>query len=58
MKVAFDEEVSSQKAEEFTETVLSLRWPETHPHILFAFSAFLPTAVSNVSTKHKYGTMR
>lgn len=61
MKVAFDEEVSSEKAEEFLQTLASLRWPPTLPHTLFAYSAassILSSTFARTSTKHKYGTIR
>uniref|UniRef100_A0A915AWS5 Myotubularin-related protein 5 n=1 Tax=Parascaris univalens TaxID=6257 RepID=A0A915AWS5_PARUN len=61
MKVAFDEEVSSEKAEEFLQTLASLRWPPTLPHTLFAYStasSILSSTFARTSTKHKYGTIR
>ncbi|VDK42813.1 unnamed protein product [Anisakis simplex] len=61
MKVAFDEEVSSEKADEFIETLLSLRWPSQLPHTLFAYSqaaSLLNSSLVATNNKHKYGTIR
>lgn len=61
MKFAFDEEVPSEKAEEFMEALSSLRWASVLPHTLFAYSAassVLSSTLGNVASKHKYGTMK
>nr|CDQ04452.1 BMA-MTM-5, isoform h [Brugia malayi] len=61
MKFAFDEEVPSEKAEEFMEALSSLRWPSVLPHTLFAYSAassVLSSTLGGITSKHKYGTMK
>lgn len=61
MKFAFDEEVSSEKAEEFMEALSGLRWPSALPHTLFAYSAasaVLSSTLGSITSKHKYGTMK
>uniref|UniRef100_A0A8R1TTB5 Myotubularin-related protein 5 n=1 Tax=Onchocerca volvulus TaxID=6282 RepID=A0A8R1TTB5_ONCVO len=61
MKFAFDEEVPSEKAEEFMETLSSLRWASVLPHTLFAYSAassVLSSTLGGITSKHKYGTMK
>lgn len=60
MKIAFDEEVTSEKAEEFIDTLSGLRWSSALRHSLFAYSA-APSSLSSAlgnSSKHKYGTMK
>lgn len=61
MKFAFDEEVPSEKAEEFMEALSSLRWASVLPHTLFAYSAassVLSSTLGGITSKHKYGTMK
>ncbi|MFH4981864.1 hypothetical protein AB6A40_008573 [Gnathostoma spinigerum] len=61
MKIAFDEEVSSVKAEEFIQTLMTLRWPVSLPHTMFAFSAassLLSSTLATSNSKHKYQTMK
>lgn len=61
MKVAFDEEVPCEKAEEFIQLLNYWRWPSVLPHSLFAYSsasALLSTTLGAENSKHKYGTIR
>ncbi|MCP9265474.1 Myotubularin-related protein 5 [Dirofilaria immitis] len=61
MKFAFDEEVPSEKAEEFMEALSSLRWASVLPHTLFAYStasSVLSSTLGGITSKHKYGTMK
>ncbi|VDM95492.1 unnamed protein product [Thelazia callipaeda] len=56
MKFAFDEEVSSEKAEGFIEALTSLRWASVLPHSLFAYSAastVLSSTLNSITSKHK-----
>lgn len=61
MKVAFDEEVHYEKAEEFIQFLNSLRWPSGLPQTLFAYSSVssvLSSSSGSVTAKSKYGTIR
>lgn len=61
MKMAFDEEVSSDKADEFFQALNALRWPTTVPQTVFAFStasSLLSTSLGTTSAKHRFGTIR
>lgn len=61
MKIAFDEEVPSEKAEEFMEALTNLRWASALPYTLFAYAAassVLSATLGSTASKHKYGTMK
>ncbi|TMS36831.1 hypothetical protein L596_003909 [Steinernema carpocapsae] len=61
MKVAFDEEVSSEEVDYFMRTLNDLRWPESQPRTYFAFAPVADALYFGASVtpgKGKYSTFR